>query len=235
VWKPAQDREPGIVRFVARELAAYALHGVLGLAPGRLAPPVAGAGPSVLFVHGHGGNPGAFALLRRALGRRGYGRFAVWAYDSRGTVDAAAARLARWARASQGGELLVVAHSLGGVICRAWLQDHGGRAQARALVTMSTPHRGIADVPGARLLPLVRELRRGSPLLARLAASAGVLDGLPCLSIVSTRDHFVCPWSSADFGAARLVPIHAAGHVGLLFSSEVHGIVAEHLDFATRP
>jgi hypothetical protein len=62
-----------------------------------------------------------------------------------------------------------------------------------------------------------------------------VLDGLPCLSVISARDHFVRPWQRASFGAARVVPIAHAGHVGVLFSKEVAGIVSEHLRAAEAP
>jgi pimeloyl-ACP methyl ester carboxylesterase len=225
-----RSRRRGPLRFVLHELAAYALHGALGPL-GRRPRPGADPGPTVLFVHGHGGNGAVFALLERALRRRGHHRFAAWEYASRGSVDAIAERLGRWARAAHpAGELHVVGHSLGGVIARAWLQSHGGRPLARSFVTLSSPHRGLGAVPGAGLVPLVRELAPGSPLLRRLDAGSGALDGLPCLSVVSTRDHFVRPWSNAGFGAARVAPVDDVGHVGVLFSATVHGLVADHLE-----
>jgi pimeloyl-ACP methyl ester carboxylesterase len=217
------------VRFVAQELGAYALHGALG--PFRRPVPAADAGPIVLFVHGHGGRAGAFALLERALRRRGHRRFAAWEYGARGTVDQLAAELGRWAGAHlDGAELHVIGHSLGGIICRLWLQEHGGRARAASFVSLSTPHRGLTRLPGAGLVPLVREIGPASPLLARLEAGAAALDGLPCLSVVSTRDHFVRPWSNAAFGAARVVTVQHCGHVGVLFSGAVHALVAEHVE-----
>lgn len=217
----------GLLRFVAREIGSYALHGLLGARPRR--PLAAGPGPTVVFIHGHGGSGGGFAFLERALRRDGHRRFASWEYDARGTVDEVAGRLADWARGAIDGEVHVVGHSLGGILARVWLQELGGRERARSLVTLSTPHHGLAAMPGARLLPLVRELGVGSPLLARLDASAAALDGLPCLSVVSVRDHFVRPWANAGFDGARLVPVQHAGHVGVLFSRRVHRLVAEHL------
>ncbi len=225
----------GFIRFVAAEVGAYALHGLLGARPRR--PLAAGPGPTVVFIHGHGGSGGGFAFLERALRSEGHQRFASWEYDARGTVEEVAARLAAWAERSIDGEVHVVGHSLGGILARAWLQEHGGRSRARSLVTLSTPHRGLgglAAVPGAGLLPLVREVGAGSPLLARLDASAGVLAGLPCLSVVSARDHFVRPAANASFDGARLVTVQHVGHVGVLFSRRVHRLVAEHLRAATE-
>ncbi len=243
VKKPHHAREVGLVRFVARELGAYALHGALGLVPR----PASGArashrsagdpaceaiddGATVLFVHGHGGASGAFALLERALRRRGHRRFAAWDYRSAGTLDDIAVRLARFARAAIGGEVHVVAHSLGGIVARLWLQDLDGREQARSLVTLSTPHGGVRRLPVATALPLVREVVRGSPLIERLERGVGALDSLPCLALVSSRDHFIRPWQRAGFGRARVVPISDAGHVGLLFSREAHRLVGEHIE-----
>src|SRR5262249_36066559 len=169
-------------------------------------------------------------VLGRSLRRRGHVRFAAWEYDSRGSVDRLAASLGRWVDAHlDGADLHVVGHSLGGIISRLWLQEHGGRARAATFVTLSTPHRGLARLPGTRLLPVVRELAPASPLLSRLEAGAAALDGLPCLSVGSTRDPFLRPWSNATFGGARLVPVQHAGHVGVLFSGEVHDLVADHL------
>jgi hypothetical protein len=218
----------GFLPFIARELGAYALHEALG-ARGRRPRVVPAHGRTIVLVHGHGGTAAAFHLLEERLARRGHRRFAAFEYTARGSVSDLAADLARWAEASLDGEVHVIGHSLGGVLARVWLQEHGGRALARSLVTLSTPHQGLAPLPGASLLPVVREIVAGSPLLERLDATASVLQGLPCLSLVSTRDHFVRPWQNAGFPGARLVPVEDAGHVGLLFSRRVHGLVASHL------
>jgi triacylglycerol lipase len=187
-------------------------------------------GPTILFVHGHGGSGGAFLFLERELRRRGHERFAAWEYRSTGDAVRLAAALARFVDAELPGELHVIGHSLGGILSRLWLQEHGGRTRALSFTTLSTPHRGMAPVPGASLLPVVRDMAHRSALIARLERGAAALEGLPLLSVVSTRDHFVRPWDRAAFAHARVVPVHDAGHVGLLFSKEVARLVGEHLE-----
>ena len=213
--------------FAARELLAYALHGAM--TPLRFPRAQAGEEPIILFIHGHGGSAGAFYFLRRALERRGYRRFSAWEYRGRGTIDDQAAALAAHADALRG-PIHIVAHSLGGLIARQWLQVHGGRARAASLVTLSTPHHGLRPLPGARLLPLVREIVRGGELIANLARTEDALAGLPCLAIASVRDHFLGPAAKVSFATARLSLVADVGHVGVLFSREVHALVARHLE-----
>jgi pimeloyl-ACP methyl ester carboxylesterase len=222
---------PGGVAFLVRELGAYVLHGAQGLLARPRAPaPVA---PTVLVIHGHGGSGAAFYCLERSLEKAGHRGIAAFEYGVHGTIDGVAADLARFARERLGPDPVhVVAHSMGGIIARVWLAELGGRAHARSLVTLSSPHGGLAPIPGAGLVPLVRELTAGSPLLRRLDGTTGALADLPCLAVVSRRDHFVRPWERAGFGAARLVPVDHAGHVGVLYSRRVHRLVAEHLDAA---
>jgi hypothetical protein len=229
VWKSRPEhtaRPAGTVRFAARELLAYALHGAMTpFGPPRTRE---GATPAILFVHGHGGSSGAFTFLRRSLERRGFVRFAAWDYRARGSVADAARSLSD--RARELGQVHVVAHSLGGLLARYWLQILDGRERAVSFTTLSTPHRGVPAVPGAALVPLVRELVRDGVLIEELRRTEGTLAGLPCLSIVSERDHFVRPFTQASFYPARLLPVSDVGHVGVLFSNDVHGQVAQHLE-----
>jgi hypothetical protein len=228
----ASEKKPNFAKFVAKEAMAYALNAALlpfgknakgrqngngnGTHVGR--PSTSPHHTPVLLVHGHGGGAGPWARLQDALAGAGLATTEAWTYRSTGPIPRLAQDLATYAR-----------HSLGGILARGGLQELGGVEQAKSLTTLSTPHRGIAKLPGAGLLPIVKEMLPGSTTLRRLETTVDALTNVPCLSVVSTRDHFVRPWGSAAFGRARLVPIEEAGHVGLLFSSEVHRLVADHV------
>lgn len=215
-------------RLVGREVAAYArtLARRPARAPRRPRPPVPADAPTILFLHGHGDDPGAFVPLEAALAASGFSRFAAWSYRPRGTVAGVAADLARWIDTElPEGRLVVVGHSLGGILARLWLQEHGGCVRADALVTLSTPHRGLGFLPGVRFVPLARELAPPSPLLDRLEAGVHRLAALRCLSIVSRWDHFIRPPTNAAFPYARLEVVEDAGHVGVLSSPSVHRLV----------
>jgi pimeloyl-ACP methyl ester carboxylesterase len=225
------------LRCLASEVLAYGFHGLL--TPLVRPPPTRASddrSPTVLFIHGYGGGPGGFVLLRRALEGGGFRSFAGWHYRTTGSVSRLALELDRWVREHLAGrELLVVAHSLGGILARYWLQELGGREHAAAFISLSSPHRGVDPVPGSRLVPVIRELAVGGPLVRRLERGASALDGLPCVSVVSEWDHFVRPYERARFSPAELVRVDAAGHVGVLFDRSVHKLLVDRLTAIAPP
>jgi len=76
---------------------------------------------------------------------------AAFPYDFRKSiVDAAerlaadvAARLKVLGGAGEAGRVVVVAHSMGGLVARYWMGPLGGWRVCRALITLGTPHRGV--------------------------------------------------------------------------------------------
>src|SRR6185369_7151858 len=74
----------------------------------------------------------------------------VFSYDFRRSVRQTAerlaaeidARLAGLGADARAGRVVVVAHSMGGLVARYWLGPLGGWKVCRALVTLGTPHRG---------------------------------------------------------------------------------------------
>jgi len=106
-------------------------------------------------------------------------------YDFRRSIVEAAERvdavvcahLTGCSRAERAGRVIVVAHSMGGLVARVWMGLLGRWPWCRALITLGTPHRGAPKalnwlVNGARLLgcELSRPTRllRGWPAVAEL-------------------------------------------------------------------
>lgn len=152
---------------------------------------VEAAGTPILLVHGMVDNRSVFALLRRGLRRRGFGTVSTVNYSPfTSDVRLAARDLAEHVEAlsSDSGyeRIHVIAHSMGGLIARYYVQRLGGDERVHTLVTMGTPHGGSAV---ARLVPhaLARQLRPGSDLLAELDAPAP-----------GCRTRFVTFWSDQD-------------------------------------
>lgn len=174
---------------------------------------VAGVRP-VLLIHGMGGRPGNFALLRGwwwLTGRRGH--HAVDLRDA-GTVDAMAARVADAIDAVCAVEgvaqLDLVAHSLGGIVARAALRDPRVAERVGRLVTIGTPHGGTYAARYAGT-PVAHDLRPGSDLLASLGAPP-----VPTTTIVGTADVLVVPLESAHLEGATPVQLEGLTHYTVL-------------------
>jgi triacylglycerol lipase len=194
----------------------------------------------VLLVPGYGGSTSALEVLARRL--RAAGRDAeVVALPDGGTGDlrAQADALDRAARAeidAGAPSVDVVGYSAGGVVARIWAADEGGRAMARRMVTLGSPHHGseVAALAGS-LLPgrcpaACRQLLPSSDLLARLNIDE-TPDGPAWVSVWTTRDQIVTPADSARLAGALNIPVQEVcadsivGHGELPTDRLVQGLV----------
>ncbi len=226
----------GLARATAMDLAVLAGHLVLyptGMLPERgHARDTGRAHPPVLLLHGFVDNRSAFAVLRHSLHHHGWTQVQAFNYSPLiGDIRAAAELLGRHVEqvCAQSGRRRVdiVAHSLGGLIARYYVQRLGGDLRVRTLVTLGTPHAGTRAVPVLAPHPIIRQMRPGSEVLVELAQPAP-----------GCRTRFVAFWSDLDqvmipVETARLVhpdlpveniKVSGVGHLAL----PVHGtVVAE--------
>lgn len=201
---------------------------------GLLAEDINAAGRPILLVHGIGDNRSAFAVLRRALRRRGYGRVSTINYspltsDIRRAATDFGRHVERICAQTGYEQVLVVGHSLGGIIARYYVQCQDGDRRVHTLVTLGSPHAGTQL---ARLFPLVgvaRQLLPGSALMRELAGPAPRCT-TRFVAIYSNRDEVVLPNRSAwlehpDLAVSRL-QVSGVGHLALLVNGAVMHAVA---------
>jgi hypothetical protein len=187
----------------------------------------------VLLVHGMVDNRSVFTLMRRSLRRRGFSQVCSWNYSPLLTdVARGAARLGeqieRICHQTGHEQLHVVGHSLGGLIARYHVQRQGGDRHVASLLTLGTPHEGSIWAHAVPT-PLVRQLRRGSPLMRELAQPApGCRTRFT--AIYSNLDEMVVPTSSGRCEhpdlQARNVLVRGVGHMALPIHRGVLGEVA---------
>lgn len=189
---------------------------------GLLLGDLSAAGAPIVLVHGIGDNRAAFAVLRRALQRRGYGRVTTVNYPPLTTdVRAAAQRLGRHIERvcdqTDYETVNVIGHSLGGIIARYYLQRCGGDRRVDTLVTLGTPHRGTL-LARALPFPVTRQVRPGCSIISELAAPTRCRSRI--ISVWSDRDEIVVPARSGRLEHPDLdvtnVAVHGVGHLALL-------------------
>jgi len=232
------DHDPAAVRRgLLREGASYLGHGLLysfGYLRSRHRPVRSADLHTLVFVHGLGANRSGFFPMQAYLSWFGHKRHYAYNYRSSGaSIEALAIELkARIDREVKGGRITLIAHSMGGLVARVYLQQLGGQRRVDTLVTIGTPHRGSL---ATAYLPtrLVSQLKPDGPFLE-------YLNGLPApedvrtISIAAHDDLMVLPREAAicPFGEHRM--LERTGHLDLLFSPQVFRIVRDAIE-ETRP
>lgn len=186
----------------------------------------------ILFLHGVLHNRSAFAYVIQRLALKGWQHFEQLnlftslhsiARMAEQTKRAVERLLSRY----DGSQVDIVAHSMGGIIARYFIQKLGGDAVVRNLVTLGTPHQGT-KWSSYSCFPQLRELRPESHTIRSLNALP-----LPVftqvISISGSLDICIQPKQGAFWEGARNIQLQGLGHAGLLFSRRVFRIIASRL------
>lgn len=170
-------------------------------------------GRVVLMQHGYVNNGAVWYFTARALEVRGYRVFTIdqppfASIDTMG--DLLGERVDEVLRITGALHLTLVAHSMGGLICRAYLRRHGGD-KIDQLITMGSPHQGTFHARLARGANGI-QMRSGNVWLTSLGES---LVGIPFTSIYSIHDTIISPQDSSVMLGADNVQLSAVGHVSM--------------------
>lgn len=187
-------------------------------------PPPAPSSRPVVLIHGVMVNDGVWLLARRCLARRGVAPIYTMNYgppyaDIEHFAQQLATRIEGVCAATGAERVILVGHSMGGLVARAYLRRHGHRRVAK-IVTIGTPHHGSIlawTFPGRGL----EQMRPGNAWLAELNREEGRLAPVPIVSIWSRHDSMVAPQASSELGCAQNVPLIGAGHNSLIGDARV--------------
>ena len=178
----------------------------------------------VVLVHGYFCNRAVWNGWLRELKARGIPCAAMTLEPAHGSpVDAMVEDLDQCVKAlvqHTGVAPLLVAHSMGGLVVRAWLKrlSASERAQYVAhVVTVATPHGGTWLARFAHRQPAV-DMREGSDWLCQLGQPP--LD-VPFSCWCSSSDNIVFPPDLATLPQAQLHQVDDAAHMQLLFDARV--------------
>lgn len=186
----------------------------------------------ILFLHGVLHNRSAFVYMIQKLALKGWQNFeqlnlftslhsiARMAEQTKRAVERVLSRY-------DASQVDIVAHSMGGIIARYFVQKLGGDTVVRNLVTLGTPHQGTKWFSYS-ILPQLRELRPESHTIRSLNALP-VPVCTQVISISGSLDICIQPKQGAFWEGVRNIQLQGLGHAGLLFSRRVVRIIASRL------
>lgn len=185
----------------------------------------------VLLLHGYCCNSGYWAHLVPRLDAARISHATLDLAPVTASIDAYVPLVEEGVRAllaaTGARQVAIVAHSMGGLVARAWMRDHGIDRVAR-VITLGTPHHGTSMASfgvGANAV----QMRRGGAWLRELAASEDAATRTLITSIYTHHDNIVAPQTSSELEGARNLALGGVGHVALAASDAVLGTVLREL------
>ena len=195
-------------------------------------------GLPVLLIHGYGCNSGYWHSMSQQLGAAQISHHAVSLEPVLTDIDNYVPTIARAVDmlASECGsrQIIIVAHSMGGLASRAYLRDHGNQRIAK-VITLGTPHGGTGLAnhgAGENSRQMRREIGNGggpSTWLRQLETSESAATRRLFVSIYSHHDNIVAPQMSSHLDGATNLPMHGIGHVAMALNHDVQTLVVEQI------
>ncbi len=174
-------------------------------------------GLPVLLIHGYACNSGYWLPMSKLLKQARISHYGIDLEPPGASIDdfvpQVRAAVERLQRETGSAQVIILAHSMGGLVARAYLRRHADALIAR-VITLGTPHHGTALAsfgPGSN----AAQMRRDSPWLDALAASEANTQRMLFSSIYSVHDNIIAPQDSSDLPGARNLVFGAIGHVAL--------------------
>jgi hypothetical protein len=188
----------------------------------------------VVLVHGVLCNAGVWTSIQQKLAAAGIGPVYALSYGPPlhpiAVFSAQLERLIERACADTGARrVVVVGHSMGGLVARDLFRTFGSSKVAR-VITLGTPHHGSGFAwiaPGACLA----QIRPGSTWLAALPPAPA---SPPFVSLWSPHDSMVTPQTSCLLEGATNVAFLGIGHNALLHDDAVFARVVEEIAAARQ-
>lgn len=186
----------------------------------------------VVLVHGIFCNGGYWRPLIRYLRKRGITHcYTINLEPPLASINRYARDLAQYVEdvcaAAHAEKVVLVGHSMGGLVGRAYVQRYGGDKRVLKLITIASPHHGsyLAYCAAGQN---VQQMRPGSAWLEVLNAEAPAPVPVTCIS--SSDDNLVAPQDSAQLPYAKNYVLQALGHIATVYARQVHELVYREIE-----
>jgi predicted alpha/beta hydrolase family esterase len=186
-------------------------------------------GLPVLFIHGYSCNAAYWQPMIAALRATGHESLHTLTLNPINCsidrfVPQVAARVEAICAATGASKVILVGHSMGGLVARAYAR-RGGADRVDRILTLGSPHHGTVHARlgfGRNAI----EMRRGSAWLAQLNSAP---DPVPVCSIWSTHDNIVAPQDTAALPHAENVILCGVGHLEMTCAPVIQRMVGERI------
>ena len=181
--------------------------------------------PPVLLIHGYGCNSGYWSQLTPLLDASRISHASLDLEPILGAIDdyvpLVERAVASLCSKSNIAKVIIVAHSMGGLVARAYVREHGA-ANIAHIFTMGTPHHGTSlanmgigrNAAQMRRTPGVADAPE-SAWLRELARSEDAATRSLITSFYTHHDNIVAPQTSSVLPGARCIAFGGIGHVAL--------------------
>ncbi len=178
----------------------------------------------VLLIHGYGCNSGYWSHLTPLLDASHISHATLDLEPMLGAIDDFVPLVARAVDSlcskTNAPQVVIVAHSMGGLVARAYLRAHGAAAIAHVF-TLGTPHHGTALANlglGANARQMGRAGAADAPesgWLRALAEAETSASRALITSLYTHHDNIVAPQTSSVLPGARSIAFGGIGHVAM--------------------
>ncbi len=183
----------------------------------------------VVFIHGYICNRGIWNPWLKRLTKLDRAFVAVTLEPVFGDIDAYADTIERAVRRVEyvtGLAPVIVAHSMGGIVARAWLRTREGHAasdgheHAARVITIATPHRGTW-LAGLAMSQNARQMRTGGAWMEALGRAETPEHAAMFTSWWSECDQIVFPPPTGTLAGSESHQVRGVAHVALTAREEI--------------
>jgi triacylglycerol lipase len=184
----------------------------------------------VLLVHGIKDTAARMEKMAAHLRRKGWDAHTITLRPNWGQVgiEVLARQVEEFVRATfhQSQRIDLVGFSMGGLVCRYFIQRLGGLARLDRFIAIASPHHGSLLAwlwPGEGC----RQMRPRSGFLRDLNSDIGMLENLKFTSLWTPLDLMVVPASSSRAGIGREVKLWMPAHPLMVLHPRAWRVVAD--------
>lgn len=178
----------------------------------------------VVLVHGFFSTNKVFFLMKKKFEAAGFKCFAptLKPMDAKYGLEDLGLKLKSKINDQLGNnlEFILIGFSMGGIICRYYLQELGGIHRVKHFITISAPHHGSYL---AYLYPSkgIKQLRPNSGFLKNLELKESTLKGINIYSFRTPFDLMIIPSSSSVWDISLNKKYYSLIHIYMLFNPKL--------------